>query len=310
MRRRPIRDLLRGLELLGVRLESADGCPPVKIHADGLHGGETTLSGAVSSQFISAVLMASPLAQGKDVILLVPEEPVSRPYIDLTIRMMEQFGIQITRDAYRRFQIPLGGVYLSPGMYYIEGDATAATYFLALGALPGSGPVRVEGVGSSSLQGDVHFADLLESMGADVKRGSDWMETRGPASGRLKALDIDMNDMPDAAMTMAVLALFAVGTTRITNIANLRVKESERIHGLAVELRKLGASVVETADSLTITPPSRLESASIATYKDHRMAMAFSLASWGTSITIEDPACVNKTYPRFFEDFARVAKTD
>lgn len=310
MRRRPIRDLLRGLELLGVKLESSDGCPPVKIHAEGLRGGETTLSGNVSSQFISALLMASPLARDQDVTLIVPEEPVSRPYIDLTVRMMEQFGVKIVRDAYRRFQVPRGQPYESPSSYSIEGDATAATYFLALGALPGSGPVRVEGVGSHSLQGDIHFAGLLEKMGADVKRGSDWMEARGPVNGRLKALDIDMNDMPDAAMTMAVLALCAEGTTRITNIANLRVKESERIHGLAVELRKLGARAEETADSLTITPPAEIKSASIATYKDHRMAMAFSLAAHAVSLTIEDPACVNKTYPRYFDDFNRVAKTD
>ncbi len=310
MRRRPIRDLIRGLELLGVKIESADGCPPVTIHAEHLHGGETTLPGTVSSQFISALLLAAPLAREKDIELIVPEEPVSRPYIDLTVRMMEQFGVNVDRDAYRRFQIPHGRVYASPGAYTIEGDATAATYFLALGALPGSGPVRVEGVGAASLQGDVHFIDLLEKMGAQVKRGSDWLETRGPASGKLRALDVDMNDMPDAAMTMAVLALFADGTTNIRNIANLRVKESERIHGLAVELRKLGAAAEESPDSLAITPAANLRPASIGTYKDHRMAMAFSLASWGTELAIEDPACVNKTYPRYFDDFALVRKTD
>lgn len=304
MRRRPIRDLTDGLRRLGVDVAPAEnGCPPVRLHARGLAGGETELSGKVSSQFISALLLAAPLARAP-IRLRLPEEPVSKPYIDLTIAMMAEFGVSVQMDGYRSYYVAAPQAYVSPGEYAVEGDATAATYFLGAGALPGSGPVRVLGLGAASRQGDLGFVEILRRLGASVAVGDDWIEARGPAAGtRLKAIDVDMNDMPDAAMTLAVLALFAQGATRIRNIANLRVKESERIRGLRLELEKLGAHVEEGADYLSITAPESLRPAAIETYRDHRMAMAFALAAYGVDLTILDPACVGKTYVRFFDDF-------
>lgn len=304
MRRRPIRDLTDGLMRLGVDVAPAEnGCPPVRLVARGLPGGETELSGTVSSQFVSALLMAAPLARSP-IRLRLPEEPVSKPYIDLTIAMMAEFGASVTMDGYRSYYVEAPQTYVSPGEYSVEGDATAATYFLGAGALPGSGPVRVLGLGGKSRQGDLGFIEILRRLGASVAVGDDWLEARGPAAGtRLNAIDVDMNDMPDAAMTLAVLALFAQGTTRIRNIANLRVKESERIRGLRLELEKLGAQVEEGADYLYITAPDSLRPAAIETYRDHRMAMAFALAAYGVDLTILDPACVGKTYVRFFDDF-------
>ncbi len=307
MRERPIRDLVDGLKMLGVDVAcEANGCPPVRLRAAGIAGGIVKMSGTVSSQYISAVLMASPFARERDLEIELPEEPVSKPYIDLTIDMMADFGVLVGREGYRHFRTAAGQSYHSPGKYAIEGDASAATYFLGAGALPGCGPVRVQGLGRDSRQGDVAFAELLREMGASVEYGDGWIETRGAATpgARLRAIDRDMNDMPDAAMTAAVLALFADGESHIRNIANLRVKESERIRGLRTELEKLGAIVREEHDALHITPPSGgLRPARIETYKDHRMAMAFALAAFGTELEILDPACVGKTYTRFFDDF-------
>ncbi|HMZ38261.1 MAG: 3-phosphoshikimate 1-carboxyvinyltransferase [Leptospirales bacterium] len=307
MRRRPIGDLVRGLAELGVDITAAQATvqgklemvPPVTIHAKGIAGGRTRLSGNVSSQFISAVLLAAPLAS-KPLTLEVPGDPVSKPYIDMTISMMKQFGAGVRRERYSLFEIAPQR-YISPGEFTIEGDASAATYFLSLGAL--SGPVTVRTIYSDSVQGDVRFADVLSRMGAVVTRLDDSITVK---RGNLRGIDIDMNDMPDAAMTLAVLALFAEGPTHIRNIANLRVKESERIAGLASELRKLGAIVEEGHDNLKIVPPARIQSAVIETFQDHRMAMAFSLASFGADVTILDPMCVRKTYPAYFEDFKRV----
>lgn len=306
MRERPIRDLVAGLSQLGVEIACEDsGCPPVRLQARGLVGGAVDMSGRVSSQYISAVLMAAPFATTEDLAIVLPTEPVSKPYIDLTIAMMADFGVIVGREGYRQFRTARGQRYRSPGEYRIEGDASAATYFLGAGALPGQGPVRVTGLSRESRQGDVRFAGLLRDMGAQISYGPDYIEASGPPAGeQLRAIDRDMNDMPDAAMTAAVLALFADGESHIRNIANLRVKESERIRGLRAELEKLGASIIEEADALHITPPARgLREASIATYQDHRMAMAFALAAFGTPLTIHDPACVSKTYTRFFDDF-------
>lgn len=309
MRRRPIGDLIRGLRTLGLAVQAqenqtgkgVDLCPPVHIEASGIPGGTARLSGSISSQFISALLLAAPLAKGP-VRIEVDGDPVSKPYIDMTIQVMSRFGVSVERQGYTAFQVD-PGVYRSPGELTVEGDATAATYFLSLGAL--SGPVTVKTLYPDSLQGDIRYAALLEQMGAVVERGADGITVR---RGALRGLDVDMNDMPDAAMTLAVLALFADGPVRIRNIANLRVKESERIAGLASELRKLGAGVTDTEESITVVPPAKLKPAEIETYRDHRMAMAFSLASFGTEVTILDPACVNKTYPQYFKDFASVAR--
>lgn len=309
MRRRPIGDLIRGLADLGLNVSGTENrtgsgvdlCPPVTIVASGIPGGTARLSGNVSSQFISALLLAAPLASSS-VTIEVEGNPVSKPYIDMTLQVMKQFGVQVDRRAYSSFFVP-AAAYQSPGEITVEGDATAATYFLSLGAL--SGPVTVRSLYPDSLQGDVRYAAILEKMGASVERTDDSITV---SRGELHGIDIDMNDMPDAAMTLAVLALFAKGPTHIRNIANLRVKESERIRGLARELQKLGAEVQESQDSLAVTPPSLLRPAVIETYRDHRMAMAFSLASFGTEVTILDPACVNKTYPGYFRDFASVSR--
>ncbi|MBL8020609.1 MAG: 3-phosphoshikimate 1-carboxyvinyltransferase [Leptospirales bacterium] len=308
MRNRPIGDLVRGLARLGITIRAeekvqggkTDLYPPVRIETAGFPGGETVLSGSVSSQFISAFLLAAPLA-ARSVRLLIAEEPVSKPYIDLTIHMMQEFGVKVERKGYAEFVID-PQKYKTPGKYRVEADATAATYFMALGAL--AGPVTVSSLSKASAQGDIHFAELLQKMGARVDHVDDRITVR---RGDLNGIDVDMNDMPDAAMTLAVLALFARGTTRIRNIANLRVKESERIKGLATELTRLGAMVEEGEDSLTVHPPETLRPARIETYKDHRMAMAFSLASFGTEVTILDPDCVRKTYTHYFRDFFAVA---
>ncbi|MCB1317695.1 MAG: 3-phosphoshikimate 1-carboxyvinyltransferase, partial [Leptospiraceae bacterium] len=305
MRKRPIGDLVRALRQLGVQIECRNSnYPPVTIHADGVAGGNATISGSVSSQFVSALLMMAPLIEpGNRLTIELKNDPVSKPYIDLTLFLMKDFGVDVERDGFIRFIID-SGQYDNPGSYYIEGDATAATYFLAAGALPGCGPVRVEGLGADSIQGDVEFTELLMDMGAVITLGPDWIESRGPAAGeKLKALNVDMNAMPDAAMTLAVMALFCDGKTSIRNIANLRVKESERIRGLKTELEKFGARVKEEKDALHITPPAKLKSAAVDTYQDHRMAMAFALAAYGADIQIKNPSCISKTYPQFFRDF-------
>ena len=310
MRRRPIGDLVQALQSLGVHLSCAEGSyPPIELDARGLPGGETLVSGKISSQFVSALLLAAPLARGP-IHIRLDEEPVSKPYIDLTLAMMAEFGVSCRREGYRFFD-PARGPYVSPGRYEIEPDATAATYFLGAGALPGCGPVRVNGLGSLSKQGDVAFVDVLRRMGASVAVDDGAIEVSGPPRGTaLKALDIDMNAMPDAAMTLAVLALFCDGETHIRNIANLRVKESERVRGLRNELEKLGAVVREESDALHIRPPAQLRPARIETYDDHRMAMAFALAAFETDVMILDPCEVSKTYRGFFDDFLPLCRAE
>lgn len=308
MNRRPIGDLARCLETLGVDISTGEGgCPPVRVTSQGWKKDHARIQGRTSSQFISAMLMAAPLSE-KEFNLRLEDDPVSKPYIDLTISMMKDFGVTVNRSGYTEFSIPGNQAYQAPAEYEIEGDASAATYFLAAGALAGRGPVRVRGLGLSSIQGDQQFTQVLQDMGAKIEWGDGYIEATGGTS--LSALDLDMNSMPDAAMTLATLNLFTGGKSSITNIGNLRVKESERIHGLKTELERTGARVEEGKDYLIINPPDKLKPARFQTYQDHRMAMAFSLVSAGTSIEIEDPGCVRKTYPEYFLDFLKVASPE
>jgi 3-phosphoshikimate 1-carboxyvinyltransferase len=337
MHERPIADLLDALRDLGADIECVDneGFPPLEIHPATLIGVDrVSVRGDVSSQFLTALLMALPLLN-RDIIVEVTGELISKPYIEITLEMMARFGVDVRRgrEVWRSFTLAAGSRYQSPGVIYVEGDASSASYFLGAGAI-GGGPVRIEGVGRNSIQGDVRFADALALMGAQIEVGMNWMEARSPHSGLLKAIDLDCNHIPDAAMTLAVIALFAEGTTTLRNIASWRVKETDRIAAMATELRKVGATVEEGADFIRITPAksgagknsgkglastilSRLRSAlsssndprryihnpasGIDTYDDHRMAMSFSLAAFGEEgIRINDPRCVAKTFPNYF----------
>src|SRR5207249_10104495 len=255
--------------------------------------GAVPVKGDVSSQFLSALLMALPLAGG-DATIEVRGELISKPYVEITLNVMRRFGVAVERDGWSRFRIPRAR-FSSPGTLYVEGDASSASYFLAAGAL-GGGPVRVEGVGRESIQGDVRFTEVLEAMGANVRMGDGWIECAG--RGRLRSIDMDLNHIPDAAMTAAVLALFADGPSRLRNIASWRVKETDRIAAMATELRKLGAQVEEGGDYLRIKPAALKPGVAIDTYDDHRMAMSFALvAMGGVSVRINNPQCVAKTFP-------------
>lgn len=312
MHERPIGDLVDALRQLGARIDylGQEGFPPLHIHPADLAGDTTEVRGNVSSQFLTGLLMALPLRQRNTTIEVVGEL-ISRPYIGITLAMLRRFGVGIARDGWQRFGVPAASRYQSPGEIWVEGDASSASYFLAAGAI-GGGPVRVEGVGRDSVQGDVHFADALAKMGAQIEMGPNWIEARSPANGRLNAIDLDCNHIPDAAMTLAVVALFADGVTTLRNIASWRVKETDRIAAMAIELRKVGATVEEGADFIRITPPhaSRLTPhAVIDTYDDHRMAMCLSLVTLGgVPLRINDPACVNKTFPTYFKTFAGIAQ--
>ncbi len=305
MTERPIADLVDGLRALGASIEylGRDGYPPLCVRGTGLHGGNVRMRGNVSSQFLTSLMMAAPLADGP-VTVTIDGEQVSKPYLDITMNLMQRFGIRSSHDRYRRFDIP-NGPYRSPGSIHVEGDASSATYFLAAGAIRG-GPVQVRGIGRGSAQGDIAFLDVLRAMGAEVHADDDFVEV---SSARLRGVDLDLNAIPDAAMTVAVLALFAEGTTRIRNIANWRVKETDRLTAMATELRKLGADVVEGADSIEVAPPKRFTPARIDTYGDHRIAMCFSLAALGgVPVTILDPDCVAKTFPDYFDVFASICR--
>lgn len=305
MTERPIKDLVDALTDMGadIQYEVSDGYPPLLVRAKGLKGGEVYVRGNISSQYLTALLISGPYCK-KPLHLIMEGDLISKPYIDLTIDIMKDFGIVVVNKNYKEFYVPQG-VYVSPGDYAIEGDASSASYPLAAAAITG-GTVRVEGVGASSLQGDVQFADVLRQMGASVSMGDDWIECTG---GELNGVDLDLNHIPDAAMTVAILALFAKGKTSIRNIGSWRVKETDRIAALAAELRKVGAIVETDMTSIHVTPPEVLKEAIIETYNDHRMAMCFSLVSLGSvPIKILDPSCVNKTYPNYFEDFLRLAK--
>jgi len=308
MHQRPIRDLVDVLIPLGARIEylGQDGCLPLRIHASGLSGGEVSIRGNVSSQYLTALLLASPLGR-QDLLIRVEGDLVSKPYIAMTIDTMKRFGVPVEQSGWEWFRVPSGQGYISPGRALVEGDASSATYFLAAAAISG-GPVRVNGVGADSVQGDVRLADVLEQMGAKVRRGSDWIEVR---QGDLHGVDLDLNHIPDAAMTVAATALFAKGKTVIRNVGNWRVKETDRLAAMSTELRKLGATVTEGKDYLEITPPRRLKPAAIDTYNDHRMAMCFSLAALGGApITINDPGCVSKTFPEYFQVLESISRRE
>ena len=306
MRERPIQDLLDGLNQLGAHVRSIynTGCPPVEIIADGLLGGVTELSGAISSQYLSAILLTSPYAK-TPVEIRIRDHLVSIPYVEMTIRLMSRFGVNVVvSEDFRNFYINAPQNYQSPETYFVEGDASSASYFLAGAAITG-GSVTVVGCGTESLQGDAQFAKVLEMMGAEVGWQANKITVQG--SGNLKGIDVDMNEMPDAAMTLAVTALFAKGTTAIRNIYNWRLKETERLKAVSCELKKLGAFVEEGEDYIIIAPPRELMPAKISTYDDHRMAMAFSLAACGeVPITILNPKCVSKTFPDYFDQLSKL----
>lgn len=311
MHERPIGDLVEALRQLGADITylENEGFPPLHIKPASIKaGGVVKVRGDVSSQFLTGLLMALPLT-GVATTVEVIGELISKPYIDITLATMRQFGVGVVADGYRAFTVPAGSRYVSPGAepVYVEGDASSASYFLAAGAI-GGGALRVEGVGATAIQGDVKFADALAAMGAQITMGPNWISASAPASGKLRGVDLDCNHIPDAAMTLAVAALFAEGTTTLRNIASWRVKETDRIAAMATELKKIGATVEEGPDYLRVTPPVKLLPAAIDTYDDHRMAMCFSLASFGTPLRINDPRCVNKTFPAYFSAFAAVSK--
>jgi 3-phosphoshikimate 1-carboxyvinyltransferase len=304
MRQRPVDDLLLALDRLGadVRSELGTGCPPVLVVADGLDGGDAYVKGDVSSQFLSGLLMALPLAKGPS-SLFIEGELVSKPYVEMTLTVMEAFGNDsVTNRKFRRFDV-LPATYQGRE-YEIEPDASAASYWMALAAVRG-GTVAIEGLGAASLQGDMAFAELLRHMGCTVEQSADLTVIKGGAG--LRGIDVDMNAISDTVMTLAVVALFADGMTRIRNVGHIRHKETDRIAALATELRKFGAEVTEHPDGFAITPPAKVIPASVATYDDHRMAMSFAIA--GTvipGVVIQDPGCVAKTYPEFWADLERL----
>lgn len=309
MHERPIGDLVDALRQVGadITYEGAEGFPPLQIKpANIAANGTIKIRGDVSSQFLTALLMALPMT-GKETTIELVSELISKPYIEITLKLMAQFGVDVKREGWERFTVP-AGQYQSPGEIFVEGDASSASYFLAAGAI-GGGPVRVIGVGKNSIQGDVRFADALEEMGVTITRGDNWIEASAP-SLPLKAFDRDFNHIPDAAMTLAVAALFADGPCRLTNIASWRVKETDRISAMATELRKLGAIVEEGEDWLRVTPvESLIPNAEIETYDDHRMAMCFSLATFGgVPVRILDPKCTAKTFPTYFDVFQSVVE--
>jgi 3-phosphoshikimate 1-carboxyvinyltransferase len=305
MRERPIQDLLDGLASLGVRAESEarNGCPPVVVQTEGLSGGEVRVSGTVSSQFLSALLMASPAASGP-VRLSVAGELVSKPFVDMTLAVMRDFGVRWSREGYARFEVPAPAAYRAR-RYAVEPDASSASYFLAAAAATG-GRVTVEGLARDSAQGDARFADLLAEMGCRVEWSEAGVTVAGPE--RLRGIRADMNAMPDMVLTLAPLALLAEGRTVIENVANLRVKESDRLAALATELGRLGAEVRQRPDGLTITPPAKVQAVEVATYHDHRIAMGMAVIGLVVpGLRIAGAECVAKTYPDFFEDLERLA---
>lgn len=308
MHERPIGDLVDALQQAGANISylGQSGFPPLKIApAQADLSLPIKIRGDVSSQFLTALLMALPLSKQQASIDVVGEL-ISKPYIEITLNLMAKFGVQVERDGWQRFSIAANSVYTSPGHICVEGDASSASYFLAAGVIAGS--VTVDGIGQHSIQGDVRFAEALSLMGGEISYGENHITAK--KTNKIKAIDLDCNHIPDAAMTLAILALFADGTSTLRNIASWRVKETDRLTAMATELRKVGAAVVEGSDYLQITPPTSIKAnAVIDTYDDHRMAMCFSLVSLaGVPITINDPACVNKTFPDYFSCFAKIAR--
>lgn len=304
MKERPIGHLVDALRQGGARIDYLEQTdyPPLRLNG-GFTGGEVSVDGSVSSQFLTALLMTAPLAQN-DTTITIKGELVSKPYIDITLHLMRCFGVDVDNQHYQRFVVKGQQQYQSPGDYLVEGDASSASYFLAAAAIRG-GTVRVTGIGRNSVQGDIRFADVLEKMGAVIEWGNDYIAC---TRGALNAIDMDMNHIPDAAMTIATTALFAEGTTLMRNIYNWRVKETDRLAAMATELRKVGAEVEEGHDFIRVTPPAQLQHADIGTYNDHRMAMCFSLVALSdTPVTILDPGCTAKTFPDYFQQLAKIS---
>ena len=317
MHERPIGDLVDALRLLGCHIDylGNEGYPPLRVLSPQLQLGKPIqVRGDVSSQFLTALLMSLPLAAQKDIVIEVVGELISKPYIEITLNLLARYGIKLRRDGWQRFTIPAGSHYTSPGEIHVEADASSASYFIALGALAATDKtVRIQGVGASSIQGDIRFMDAAAKMGAHIESGPNWLEIKRGA-WPLKAIDLDCNHIPDAAMTLAVMALYADGPTTLRNIASWRVKETDRIAAMAKESRKLGAHVEEGPDWLRIhpLPTGQWQAASIHTYDDHRVAMCFSLAAFNAdkkAVRIEDPKCVAKTFPDYFEALFSLTKT-
>ena len=305
MKERPIGHLVNALAQLDADIEylENENYPPVKIKGKTLTGSTVSIDGSISSQFLTSILMIAPLLEA-DTNIEIEGELVSKPYIDITLNIMSRFGVEVQNNDYQSFTVKGNQSYQSVERYMVEGDASSASYFLAAGAIKG-GAVTVHGVGKLSVQGDKHFADVLEKMGAEVIWGDESITVVGKP---LVAVDMDMNHIPDAAMTIATTALFAKGTTTIRNIYNWRVKETDRLTAMATELRKVGAEVVEGEDYISITPTKSLKHAEIDTYDDHRIAMCFSLVALSdTPVTINDPKCTAKTFPDYFDKLAQVS---
>ncbi|KQW76132.1 bifunctional 3-phosphoshikimate 1-carboxyvinyltransferase/cytidylate kinase [Methylibium sp. Root1272] len=311
MHERPIGDLVDALRPLGCTITclANEGYPPLRLESGTLTlDAPIRVRGDVSSQFLTALLMALPLvATRQSITIEVDGELISKPYIEITLALLARFGITVQREGWQRFVIPQGSAYVSPGEIAVEGDASSASYFIAAGAIAAAdGPLRIEGVGSASIQGDIRFVEAARAMGADIAEEANALVVRRGA-WPLTAITLDCNHIPDAAMTLAAMALYATGTTRLTNIASWRVKETDRIAAMAIELRKFGATVLEGADFIEVTPPARWQAAAIHTYDDHRMAMCASLAAFNplaggdVPVRILDPRCVNKTYPAYFD---------
>lgn len=320
MHERPIKDLVDALRKLGASIDYLrnEGYPPLAIQAPKAPAvGEVarvSIRGDVSSQFLTALLMALPL-RGQAAEVAIDGELISRPYVHITLNMMKRFGVTVVEESATLFRIPAGARYVSPGAISVEGDASSASYFLTAGAisgLTGGGPVRVEGVGRDSIQGDVALVHTLEAMGAAIEMGPNWISAsagdEAKRAGKLRAIDADLNHIPDAAMVLAVAALFADGPSTLRNIGSWRVKETDRIAAMATELRKLGAVAIEGPDWLRVEPPAQLRNATIDTYEDHRIAMSFSLAALGgVTVRINDPGCVAKTFPDYFRVFGSIS---
>ncbi|WP_028022731.1 3-phosphoshikimate 1-carboxyvinyltransferase [Enterovibrio calviensis] len=307
MKERPIGHLVDAMVTVGadVTYLENENYPPLKIVSKEISGGDVEIDGTISSQFLTALLMTAPLFSG-DTNIRIKGDLVSKPYIDITLHIMAQFGVEVANNDYQTFQVKGNQSYTAPGDFLVEGDASSASYFLAAAAIKG-GEVKVTGIGKKSVQGDVKFADALAAMGAEIEWGDDYVIAR---RGELKAVDLDFNHIPDAAMTIATAALFAEGTTSIRNVYNWRVKETDRLSAMATELRKVGAEVEEGEDYITITPTANIKHADIDTYDDHRMAMCFSLVALSdTPVTINDPKCTSKTFPDYFEKLAALSKS-
>ena len=306
MHERPIKDLVDALQALGFEIDYLGnaGYPPLKVGGGSLQKHQVSIKGNVSSQYLTALLMTLPKLQQK-IEIVIDGELISKPYIEITLILLRAFGVEIEHENYQKFMIPDNAEFKTPGEFYVEGDASSASYYLGLGLL--DGPLIVKGVGTSSIQGDIQFIEALELMGAEVTWKENEVIVSKPVDGIIKGIDLDCNHIPDAAMTLATLAVFADQKTTLRNIGSWRVKETDRIHAMATELTKLGVKVEESEESLVIYPQDQLlKDVEIETYDDHRIAMAFSLLAFKEALTILDPKCVDKTFPTYFELFDNV----